>query len=152
MICTRLAVVFLFAAAISTAQPKFEEYPATPFKGKPAVAKVERASDRMFRTRIREGAAKGPNFAGHFTIVQWGCGAGCVSSVIVDAVDGTVYHMPSAELPCQDPVCSLQQTCHKGEAFTFQVTSHLLTVRACTGETLGTTHLRWTGKGFARLP
>ena len=43
---------------------------------------------------IREGAAKGPNFAGHFTIADWGCGAGCVSIAVIDAKDGKVYSGP----------------------------------------------------------
>lgn len=151
MLTFRLSAVFLFAAAMSLAQPKFEAYPAAAFKGKPAAAKVERASDRMFRTRIREGAAKGPNFAGHFTIVQWGCGAGCVESVIVDAADGAVYHMPSSELPCHDALCSMNQLCHQGEAFSFQLQSELLIARGCQGDALQTVYLRWTGKAFTRL-
>ena len=43
-----------------------------------------------FRTRLREGAAKGPNFAGHFTVVTWGCGSSCQEHAIVDAQTGKV--------------------------------------------------------------
>ena len=35
--------------------------------------------------------AKGPNFAGTYTVVMWGCGSGCQSSVIVDAKTGKIY-------------------------------------------------------------
>jgi len=41
---------------------------------------------------IREGAKNGPNFAGHYTIVFWGCGAGCISMAIADANTGKVLH------------------------------------------------------------
>jgi hypothetical protein len=44
-----------------------------------------------FRTVLREGAARGPNFAGHYTVVHWGCGSPCVSFAIVDASTGSVY-------------------------------------------------------------
>ena len=58
---------------------RFEDYPVTAiFKGTPALPKL-RLGDRLFRTRIRKGAAKGPNFAGHYTIADWGCGTRCVS-------------------------------------------------------------------------
>jgi hypothetical protein len=45
----------------------------------------------MWRTRLREGAKTGPNFAGHYTVVRWGCGTDCTGIAIADAVTGTVY-------------------------------------------------------------
>ena len=79
--------------------PRFEDYPTTEiFKGPPAPPKLRRPADRLFRTRIREGAARGPNFAGHFTVADWGCGMGCVSIAVVDAKDGTVYAAPFTAL------------------------------------------------------
>jgi hypothetical protein len=78
--------------------PRFEDYPVTAiFKGVPAPPKL-RPVDRLFRTRIREGVAKGPNFAGHYTIADWGCGTGCVSIAIVDASDGRIYDAPFTAL------------------------------------------------------
>ena len=41
---------------------------------------------------IRNGAKDGPNFAGHYTIVFWGCGAGCISLALADAITGKVFH------------------------------------------------------------
>ena len=32
--------------------------------------------------------SKGPNFAGHYFVVNWGCGSGCLMLVIVDAMTG----------------------------------------------------------------
>jgi hypothetical protein len=44
---------------------------------------------------LREGARKGPNFAGHFTITYWGCGAtDCATLAIIDARTGRVYFAP----------------------------------------------------------
>jgi hypothetical protein len=49
----------------------------------------------MFRAEIRKGAAKGPNFAGHYTVVRWGCGSDCLQIAIVDARTGKVHHPPN---------------------------------------------------------
>ena len=75
--------------------PSFADYPATehsPASRPPRC--FRRAGQREFRTKIREGAAKGPNFAGRYTIADWGCGAGCVSIAVIDAKDGKVYDGP----------------------------------------------------------
>lgn len=73
--------------------PRLEPYPATKaFLGQIAPADVKtQPQARMFRTRISEGAKTGPNFAGHFTVVSWGCGEGCVGLAVVDANSGKVY-------------------------------------------------------------
>ena len=44
-----------------------------------------------FRTRIREAAKEPPNFAGHYVLATWGCGAECVSYAIIDVKTGGVY-------------------------------------------------------------
>jgi hypothetical protein len=49
---------------------------------------------RTFRTRLREGASAGPNFAGRYTFVQWGCGTGCAQSGVIDAATGRVFFPP----------------------------------------------------------
>jgi hypothetical protein len=76
--------------------PRFEDYGVTSkFIGKPALPDVKSLPRaRRFRTMLREGAAHGPNFAGHYTIVFWGCGTGCVEPAIVDARDGRVFFPP----------------------------------------------------------
>lgn len=75
--------------------PTFNEYPAGEiFKGRPAPPKLVRPGDRRFRTKIREGAEAGPNFAGHLSIAEWGCGASCVSIAVIDAQTGRVYPGP----------------------------------------------------------
>lgn len=45
---------------------------------------------RNFETAITEQAAKGPNFAGHYTIIEWGCGTNCQGHAIVDAETGEI--------------------------------------------------------------
>jgi hypothetical protein len=71
--------------------PRFEDYrTSTIFTGKPVPPKLTTAGARRFRTAIRTGAAEGPNFAGRYTLVSWGCGTACISLAIVDAATGRV--------------------------------------------------------------
>ncbi|MFA6597290.1 MAG: hypothetical protein WCS69_06175 [Ignavibacteriaceae bacterium] len=73
--------------------PSFDDFPILDtFKGIPA--KVDLSSNpyaKKFRTVLREGAKIGPNFAGHFRLVEWGCGSSCQSHAIVDAKNGKVF-------------------------------------------------------------
>jgi len=72
--------------------PRFEDFAAPVYKGRRAPVNLSSAKGAAsFRTRLREGAREGVNFAGHYTLVQWGCGAGCVDVAILDARTGTVY-------------------------------------------------------------
>jgi hypothetical protein len=53
---------------------------------------------KNFITKITEGAAQGPNFAGRYTVIEWGCGSSCQMHAIVDAGSGAIvgYNLPSA--------------------------------------------------------
>src|SRR6266849_3901739 len=72
--------------------PRFEDYAsADTFEGKPHPPVFATPLDRNYKTRIRNAAAAGANFSGHFAIASWGCGTGCLEFVIVDLKSGTVY-------------------------------------------------------------
>jgi hypothetical protein len=92
----RLVDSSLTALAIpATLEPRFKEFPVNEvFRGKPAAVVFERAEERRFRTVIRSGATIGPNFAGHYTLVEWGCGTECFQAAIVDAKTGRIYQPP----------------------------------------------------------
>jgi hypothetical protein len=79
--------------------PAFADYSVVDdFKERPAP--VDLASHPLasrFRTRLREAADRGPNFAGHFTIASWGCGFGRVQYAIVDVRNGRVSFPPQAQ-------------------------------------------------------
>jgi hypothetical protein len=85
--------------------PAFGEYPARDsFSGRPAPVRLRTRRDRQYRTRLREGAAEGPNFAGRHTVVYWGCGTGCAQVAVVDAKTGLVHWPPLeyADIPTPD--------------------------------------------------
>jgi hypothetical protein len=90
------ALIICAAACLSaqTAVPRFEDYPARDMhKGKNARLVLTR-DDWSFRTRLRRAASEKPNFAGHYTLTTWGCGAPCVAGAMIDANTGRVYWLP----------------------------------------------------------
>ncbi|NDY91238.1 hypothetical protein [Ideonella livida] len=76
--------------------PRFEDHPAERWQGRRAVPDVDsHPRSREFRTRLREGARRGQVFAGHYTLVSWGCGTACLEMAIVDLKTGAVHHPPA---------------------------------------------------------
>ena len=64
------------------------------YKGKMAKPNLKTDPDSYgYRTRIREGCDIDTiNFAGHYTIVEWGCGMECVDLAVVDRINGRVFY------------------------------------------------------------
>ena len=143
----------LLAASITSAQPsnqlpRFEDYPVTAiFTGTPAAPILATPQQRLYRTRIREGVAKGagvwrdgqeqpgPNFAGHYIIISWYCGSPCEMNAIVDAATGKIYGPPMShglDLPSIAP--GDPDPCPKwGQAIVkFRLNSRLMIVEAGT--------------------
>lgn len=72
----------------------FSAYKVSVYKGK--LAQPDFRTDTAaweFRTQIRSQCKEnGINFAGHFTVVQWGCGTECSEFAIVDRITGHIYY------------------------------------------------------------
>lgn len=95
----------------------FLQYSVTPsFSGKPAKPLLTSPGTRRFRTRIRQGAAQGAVFADHYAVAVWGCGAGCLSFAIIDAINGKVYIFPA----------SVSQVREAGERLTYHRNSRAM--------------------------
>ena len=79
--------------ADSIVLPTFDDYRvALRFRGRPAPVNLATdAQARFFRSKLREGARHGPNFADYLTVVTWGCGSGCQVNAIVDARTGRIH-------------------------------------------------------------
>lgn len=87
LIAAVLAVLSVGAAA---AEPQFADYPTkTYLKGKPVLPKFK-GDTAEYRTRIRNGMKDGPNFAGHFNLIEIGCGGSCIFTYLIDARSGKV--------------------------------------------------------------
>jgi hypothetical protein len=144
----------IFALLVAQdALTKFEGYPATDLLKGPPAKPILRGWHRNYRTRIREAAAEGPDFAGHFKIAEWGCGSGCAGIAIIDEKTGAVYDGPFAfvsmlpgfrysELPELDPSAMLQR----------KLNSRLLIVHGCPEEkNCASYYYEWTGSRFKLL-
>ena len=112
--------------------PRFEDFPVVEnFQGK--LVRVDFSSHpnaRTFRTRLKEGAQKGPNFAGHYALVSWGCGNECGGSLIIDLPTGKVYGLtePSSEPPLGLAARVKRKVLDFSRGLNFRVTSKLLIV------------------------
>ncbi len=84
------------AGTVNLRRPDFARYPAIDsFTGPPAPADFSTTMGaRKYRTVIEEGALAGPNFAGHFAVVTWGCGTMCQAHAIVDVRSGRITMVP----------------------------------------------------------
>jgi hypothetical protein len=138
----------LSAATMTFAQvsdaPRFEQFPATEkFSGKPAAPVLKTSGDRGFRTMIREGAAKGPNFAGYLTIATWGCGASCIQVAVIDARTGQINH----DLPEY-----FTADAGSAEPLSYKRESRLLILHGCPREkNCAVYYYEWTGTKFKLL-
>ncbi|CAN7254543.1 hypothetical protein LJR230_000964 [Trinickia sp. LjRoot230] len=89
-----LAMFGVSNAYADTSMPKFEDFPAQVYHGKIASVRIASAQDREFRSRLRESSGQKPNFAGHYSLASWGCGASCVMTVAIDAQTGRTTWLP----------------------------------------------------------
>jgi hypothetical protein len=139
-------ITALFVVQASSTAPKFGDYPAGEvFRGKPASPVLDTRAARMFRTELRHQAALGPNFAGHFTLARWGCGAGCVSIAIIDSRSGRVW-FPG--LRVEDAVVQGDIVDHSTD---FRIDSELLVATGAVNKLgAGTAYFRWH-QGVLRL-
>jgi ankyrin repeat protein len=79
-------------------QPEFEDFSVSAvYKGPHApVSLRSNPEGENYRTRLREGAKKPPNFAGHYVLVEWGCGTECTVYMMIDVKNGRVFSGPQA--------------------------------------------------------
>ncbi|WP_127138375.1 hypothetical protein [Flagellimonas oceanensis] len=70
----------------------FEDYAVEVYEGKLANPDFSTNPDaKSFITRIKQGCAEGVNFAGHYTLITWGCGSPCQTGVVVDRISGKIH-------------------------------------------------------------
>ncbi|NHN24694.1 hypothetical protein FIA58_003310 [Flavobacterium jejuense] len=70
----------------------FEDYKVAIYKGKLSEPDFStNLQAKRFKTNIKKECANGINFAGHYTLITWGCGSPCQSGVLVDRKTGKIY-------------------------------------------------------------
>ena len=134
----RISLVLLLGSPLLSAQsiparPSFDNYPVKQiYKGIPAAPRLDHDQE-MFRTMIRRGAASEVQFAGHYTVPQFGCGAECSAFAIVDSITGTVYDgFTISELPNK---WLEKQPGDQPLRIQFVSSSRLLKINGCPNET-----------------
>jgi hypothetical protein len=80
--------------------PRFEDFPVGVQYAGPAhpVDLKSHADANRYRTVLREGATRPPDFAGKYKVVSWGCGSPCHTIALVDLETGRVYFGPETTL------------------------------------------------------
>lgn len=108
-----LLLLAVLSAALSAATPSsapaFRQYPATEGQhGRRMLPRITNAQEREFHTVLRQAVTKGygvvdcgteherrgPNFGGHYVLVQWGCGSSCMEGALIDVHTGQVLRLP----------------------------------------------------------
>lgn len=147
-----IATASTFAVALTVAAaeqlPSFDQFSSVVnHADKPATPVISSTKARKFRTVIQLGAAKGANFAGHYTFVSWGCGVACQEFAFVDADTGQVYFPSVARLNAYQAITD------NSPPFEFQLNSRLfiLTGSPNDGDEAGTFYYEWTGTDLKLL-
>jgi hypothetical protein len=128
-----LAVATVAPTGDGAAEPAFKDYPVI---GPRAVARprVDLSSHpraKRFKTMLTQAARGGPNFAGHFRIVEWGCGSGCAEVAVIDLISGKVTFPP--ELGVVVYPMPVEDEFSKRYGLLFRVDSRLLVVNGVAG-------------------
>ncbi|RVD55413.1 hypothetical protein EN828_25290 [Mesorhizobium sp. M2D.F.Ca.ET.185.01.1.1] len=89
-----LLAAILLAISPASAEPKFGDYPTKMYlKGRPILPKFAGPA-AQFKTRIRNGMKSGPNYGGHFSVIEIGCGTSCIFAFLIDGRDGRLVDFP----------------------------------------------------------
>jgi hypothetical protein len=133
--------------------PRFDSFPANASLGRTPVpiALDSHPEARTWGTRLAEGAKHGPNFAGHFTLVAWGCGTDCTQIAVVDARDGRVFF--PRDLQTIHWV-NVHEEVLKDGALRYRKDSTLLLAVGAPNEDgtqRGVSYYHWTGSGFVLM-
>ena len=145
----RLVAVWsvLSAVALAAGPPQFKDYPVKKvFRGPIAAPVLTTAMARMFRTQLRNSVKYGPNFAGHYTLARWGCGAGCSAVAVIDAISGQVWFAPFS---LEDVLLKEGVYCHRSAEF--EVDSELFIATGNVNGKVGTHYFRWRQSRFTPL-
>lgn len=144
-----LVWLILPAMAQDKAFPRFEDFPVKEtFNGHPAQPILDTPGLRLYRTKIREAAAKGPDFAGYYAVASWGCGAGCQLGAVVDLKSGRTLALPyvMTAFPDYDFVEDPQAPLY----LAYKIDSRLIVIKGCPGGPKGCAsfYTEWTGAEF----
>ena len=128
--------------------PQFAQFPSPTYRGPFGRVDLSSPNIYQYRTRLRNGAQLPPNFAGHYQLVQWGCGTECSAGAVIDALNGQVTFLPTAVTQGMEAAMDA-----KFKAVEFRADSRLIVFSGQINETgvLGTHFDLWNGSDFLEL-
>lgn len=137
------------AHAVPSCHPRsFADYPAGSGNVQHPVAAQPLLTSKkaqQFRTAIRREFSEPANFAGHYRVAIWGCGADCRDFAILDKETGSVYDMPG-----ESEVVGIMG--NNDERIDFRAGSKLFIISGCFNESESCLNkpeklfYEWTGK------
>lgn len=108
---------------------------------------------KSYRTRLTEALKSGVNFAGHYIVAAWGCGANCLQVAIIDARSGQVYFPDEL-----GGVGTGMGELFEKDAIVYKPDSRLFIINGYKGgdqnldnPPYGIYYLQWTGAGFKKI-
>jgi hypothetical protein len=91
LVGTLLLLAICSTALGQSGVPQFKDYSAGEIYSGPTAPVQLSRDDLTFKTRLRWAAKHDkPNFAGHYILTTWGCGAECLMGAVIDARTGKV--------------------------------------------------------------
>ena len=147
MVLRRLvaAAAVCWATHASAESPPFGTYGvAVASRSRQADVQLSDDKSRKYADQLESGAGQKVNFAGHFVLAVWGCGASCVMGAAIDATTGVVSWLPFT-------VCCWSRDVT--EPLEFRADSRLLVVHGSRNEEGSGTHdYLFNGHTFSLLP
>jgi len=90
-----IGALLMYSASLAhgAEPPTFDQYQVNElFDKTPAPIDVKgHPRAKRYKEALSASASQGPNFAGHYRIVTWGCGTACLELAIVDLETGRVF-------------------------------------------------------------
>jgi hypothetical protein len=130
---------------LGVAAPHFENFQLTESVHTSGKVHLTDAKSREYASALRNAARQKSNFAGHYILASWGCGASCIMAATVDAKTGAVSWLPFT-------VCCWSEEIK--ETLEFRTNSRLLVVhgnRDEKGQGDDTNYYEFTGGQFSHL-
>jgi len=139
-----ISLPITMVALADTKKIDFHDYVITErYVGKISHIKIISAEDKKYRAQLQIARGQEPNFAGHYFLLEFGCGASCIRSAAIDVKTGVVFWLPFTTC------CFPSDIQHP---IRYQLDSSLIEVRGSRNETgFGTYYYQFTGDQFVLI-